>query len=160
MIKSDELREFRPNIRYKEGSYVTLQSLNNAIMSYAQSMGLPLASYADQVKTGNIFSKTVEDCIVFYHPEHKSDYFKFCVRVVYQGNYAFVSVMDFGESKQMKKADQANAYRESRKGQSMSFKVGSLIGQGFASIGKNKSKLEEEQRYYSCVADVFDEVVS
>ena len=160
MIKSDELREFRPNIRYKDGGYVTLQSLEYAIMNYAQSMGIPLASYADQVKTGSMFNKTIEDCIVLYHPEHRSDYFKFCIRVAYQGNYAFVSVMDFGESKQMKKAGQADAYRESRKGQSMSFKVGSLIGQGITSIGRSKSKLEEEQNYYACIIDIFDEIVS
>ena len=67
--------------------------------------------------------------------------------------------MDFGTSKQMKKADQADAYRESRKGQSMSYKVGSMLGQAVTSIGKSKSKLEEEQNYYACIIDMFDEIV-
>lgn len=46
------------------------------------------------------------------------------------------------------------------RGQSMSYKVGSLIGQGITSIGRSKSKLEEEQNYYACIIDIFDEIVS
>ena len=118
-----------------------------------------MAFYNDQVKSGGLFNKSIEDCIVLYHPEHKNDYFKICVRIGRQGNYAFVSAMDFGTSKQMKKADQADAYRESRKGQSMSYKVGSMLGQAVTSIGKSKSKLEEEQNYYACIIDMFDEIV-
>lgn len=83
-----------------------------------------------------------------------------CVRVSHQGSYAFVSAMDFGTSKQMKKAGQAEAYRADRKGKSMSYKVGSMIGQGLTSIGRSKSKLEEEQNYYACIIDIFDEIVS
>lgn len=114
----------------------------------------------DQVKSGGMFNKTIEDCIVLYHPEHQYDYFKICVRVSHQGSYAFVSAMDFGTSKQMKKAGQAEAYRADRKGKSMSYKVGSMIGQGLTSIGRSKSKLEEEQNYYACIIDIFDEIVS
>lgn len=97
---------------------------------------------------------------MLYHPEHQYDYFKICVRVSHQGSYAFVSAMDFGTSKQMKKAGQAEAYRADRKGKSMSYKVGSMIGQGLTSIGRSKSKLEEEQNYYACIIDIFDEIVS
>ena len=160
MIKIDELREFRPDVYYKDGTDVTLQSVQAAIMRYAQDRGIPIAAYTDQVKSGNILNKSIEDCIVLYHPEHRSDYFKFCVRVKHQGNYAFVSIMDFGTSKQMKKAGQTEAYKESRQGQSLSFKIGSLIGQGLVSIGKSKTKLEEEQNYYTCITDIFDEIIA
>ena len=160
MIKIDELREFRPAVCYKDGTDVTLQTVQDAITCCAQDRGIPIATYTDQVKSGSILNKTIEDCVVLYHPEHRSDYFKFCVRVNHQGNYAFVSVMDFGTSKQMKKESQTEAYRQSRKGQSMSFKMGSLIGQGLTSIGKSKSKLEEEQNYYTCITDIFDEIIS
>lgn len=160
MIKADELREFRPVVRYKDGNGITLQAVQEALRECAQSMGIPVAFYPDQVKSGGLFSKTVEDCVVLYHPEHQNDYFKICIRVGHQGNYAFVSANDFGISKQMKKAGQAEAYRESRKGQSMSYKVGSLIGQGITSIGRSKAKYEEEQNYYACIIDLFDEIVS
>lgn len=160
MIKIDELREFRPIVRYRDGSTITLQTVQDAIMDCAQNAGIAVAFYADQVKSGGMFNKNIEDCIVLYHPEHQNDYFKICIRVSHQGNYAFVSAMDFGTSKQMKKAGQAEAYRENRKGQSMSYKIGSIIGQSVTGLGKSKSKLDEEQNYYSCIIDIFDEIVS
>ena len=160
MIKADELREFRPVVRYRDGKYITLQTVQDAIQDCAQGMGIPVAFYADQVKSGGMFNKIIEDCIVLYHPEHQHDYFKICVRVSHQGSYAFVSAMDFGNSKQMNKANQVKACKEDRKGKSMSYKVGSLIGQGITTIGRNKSKLEEEKNYYACIVDIFDEIVS
>lgn len=47
-----------------------------------------------------------------------------------------------------------------KKNGGMSYKVGSMIGQGLTSIGRSKSKLEEEQNYYACIIDIFDEIVS
>ena len=90
MIKADELREFRPVVRYRDGNQITLQTVQEAIKDCAQGMGIPVAFYTDQVKSGGMFNKTIEDCIVLYHPEHQYDYFKICVRVSHQGSYAFV----------------------------------------------------------------------
>lgn len=160
MIKADTLREFRPSVRYKDGSGITLQTVQSAIKDAAQGMGIPVAFYAEQVKSGGLFNSSVEDCIVMYHPEHQNDYFKFCIRVGRQGTYAFVSVNDFGQSKQMAKADRAEFAKQDRKGKSMSYKVGSMIGSGIANIGKSKQKLEEEQMYYQCVFDIFDEIIA
>lgn len=160
MIKADTLREFRPSVRYKDGNSITLQTVQEAINDCAQGMGIPVAFYNEQVKSGGLFNSSVEDCIVMYHPEHQNDYFKFCIRVSHQGNYAFVSVNDFGQSKQINKAGRAEAYQQDRKGKSMSYKVGSMIGQGLTTIGKSKQKFEEEQMYYQCVFDIFDEIIS
>ena len=112
------------------------------------------------MKSGGLFNSTVEDCIVLYHPEHRNDYFKFCIRVGRQGTYAFVSVNDFGQSKQMAKAERAEFAKQDRKGKPMSYKMGSIIGAGIANIGKSKQKLEEEQMYYQCVFDIFDEIIA
>jgi hypothetical protein len=95
-----------------------------------------------------------------YHPEHATDYFRFCIRVKRQGIYAFVYINDFGKSSQMAKADRAEFAKADRKGKTMSYKIGSMIGQGIANIGKSKQKLEEEQMYYQCISDIFDEIVS
>lgn len=160
MIKADNLREFRPSVRYKDGSGITLQTVQAAIKDCAQGMGIPVAFYNEQVKSGGIFNSSVEDCVVMYHPEHENDYFKFCIRVGRQGSYAFVSVNDFGQSKQMAKAERAEFAKQDRKGKSMSYKVGSMIGSGLANIGKSKQKLEEEQMYYQCVFDIFDEIIA
>ena len=160
MIKEDELREFRPVVRYRDGSEITLQAVQNALEAAANSIGIPVAFYEDQVKSGGIFNKTIENCIVLYHPEHQYDYFKFCIRIATEGSYAFISCNDFGQSKQMNKADRVEAYKEDRRGKSMSYKVGSIIGQGISSIGKSKQKLEEEQNYYNCISDILDDVIS
>ena len=160
MIKADELREFRPQVRYQNGEGITLSTVQEAIKDCAMKMGIPVAFRGDQVKSGGLFNSSVEDCVVMYHPEHERDYFKFCIRVKRQGVYAFVMVNDFGKSKQMNKANTAEFMKQDRKGQSMSYKVGSMIGQGLRTLGKSSQKLEEENMYYQCVFDIFDEIVS
>ena len=160
MIKVDELREFRPQVRYQNGEGITLMTVQEAIKDCAMKMGIPVAFRGDQVKSGGLFNSSVEDCLGMYHPEHERDYFKFCIRVKRQGVYAFVSINDFGQSSQMNKAGRAEAYKADRAGKDMSYKIGSLIGQGLSTIGKSKAKLEEEQMYYQCVFDIFDEIVS
>ena len=160
MIKADELRDFRPTVRYQDGEGVTLSTVQNAIQNCAVNMGIPVAFENDQVKSGGLFNSSLEDCIVMYHPEHEKDYFRFCIRVRRQGMYAFVSINDFGKSSQMEKANRADFAKEDRQGKSMSYKVGSLITQGIMNIGKNKQKLEEEEMYYQCISDIFDEIVS
>ncbi len=160
MIKADELREFRPQVRYQNGEGITLSTVQEAIKDCAMKMGIPVAFRGDQVKSGGLFNSSVEDCVVMYHPEHERDYFKFCIRVKRQGVYAFVMVNDFGKSSQMNKANTAEFMKQDRKGQSMSYKVGSMIGQGLRTLGKSSQKLEEENMYYQCVFDIFDEIVS
>lgn len=51
MIKADELREFRPVVRYRDGNQITLQTVQEAIKDCAQGMGIPVAFYTDQVKS-------------------------------------------------------------------------------------------------------------
>lgn len=159
MIKADELREFRPTVSYQNGAGITLKTVQDAIKERAMQIGIPVAFTRDQVKSGGLFNSSVEDCIVMYHPEHERDYFRFCIRVRRQGSYAFVSVNDFGKSSQITKDDRAEFAKADRRGKSMSYKIGSMIGQSIANIGKSKQKLEEEQMYYQCIFDIFDEIV-
>ncbi len=159
MIKADELREFRPQVRYQNGEAITLSTVQDAVKDCAMKMGIPVAFRSDQVKSGGLFNSSVEDCIVMYHPEHERDYFKFCIRVKRQGTYAFVTINDFGQSKQMNKAGYAESYRQDRKGKDLSYKAFSMIGQGVMTLGRSKAKLEEEEMYYQCVFDIFDEIV-
>lgn len=150
MIKADNLREFRPSVRFKDGSGVTLPAVQKAIEKCAEGMDIPVAFYDDQVKSGVLFNSSVEDCIVMYHPDHERDYFKFCIRVARQGSYAFVSVNNFGESKQMAKANYAeNSKREG----------GPMLDRLVMTIGRSKQKLEEEQMYYQCIFDIFGEII-
>ena len=107
-----------------------------------------------------MFNKKIEDCIVMYHPEHRNDYFLFCIRVQQEGNLAFVAVNDFGASKQMDKFARAEYAKQDRRGKDMSYKIGSMIGSGIRNIGKSKQKLEAEQNYYDAVQYILDQVIS
>ena len=98
--------------------------------------------------------------MVIYHPLHQNAYYKFCIRVSHQGMYASVSINDFGKSIQMNKVYRAEMYRADRAGKEMRYKIGSVFGQMVSTIGKSKAKLEEEERYYQCINDIFDDIVS
>lgn len=160
MIKDTELREFRPTVRYQNGDGITLQTVQEAIKDCAMKMGIPVAFTNDEVKSGGLFNSSTEDCLVMYHPEHERDYFRFCIRVKRQGVYAFVSINDFGQSKQMNKANTAEFMKQDRAGKDLSYQIGSMIGQGLRTLGSSKAKLEEENNYYQCIFDIFDEIVS
>lgn len=160
MIKAEVLRDFRPNVRYQDGMDITLQSVQYAIKECADKMGIPVSFYDDQVKSSGLFHSTTEDCVVLYHPDHADDYFKFCIRVRHQGVYAFVSVNDFGQSKQMNKEAAAGFGAEDRKGKSLSYKIGSKVTERILTAGRNKQKMEEEEFYYQCIFDIFDELIS
>lgn len=160
MIKIDELREFRPTYRFEDGASISLEAVQNALAAEAEKHDVPVAFYADQVKSGSLFNKQIEDCIVMYHPEHRYDYFTFCIRVQHQGSMAYVAVNDFGSSKQMDKFARAEYAKQDRKGKELSYQIGSMIGAGIRNIGKSKQKLEEEQNYYGVVQYVLDQVIA
>lgn len=63
MIKIDELREFRPTYKYDNGSGITLDAVKEALSAEAEKNGIPVAFYADQVKSGGMFNKKIEDCM-------------------------------------------------------------------------------------------------
>lgn len=160
MIKADELREFRPTYQYKDGESITLEAVQSAMAEEAQKNGIPIAFYSEQVKSGGMFNKTIEDCLVMYHPDHRNDYFSFCIRVQKQGSMAFIAVNDFGSSKQMDKYARSEYAKEDRRGKDMSYKIGSMIGSGIRNLGKSKQKYEEEQNYYNALQSILDDVIS
>lgn len=63
-------------------------------------------------------------------------------------------VASTGNSKQMKKFATAEALKASRKGKSLSFKIGNAAVGSLFLLGKNKNKLEMEQNYYDTILEV------
>lgn len=172
MIKQEELREFRPVYRYAEGNAISLQTIQNAIKDSAMKYGIPVAFEADQIKSGGFLSKTVDDCIVLYHPEHPKDYYRIAISIKRQGTMAFVYANDFGESKNLKKLEARGQSKEAFKGamkaDTSSMNIGSdsygaqLLKSGFktlVSLGGSKAKQEEENNYYSALMMILDEVI-
>lgn len=160
MLKADELNEFKEPVRFQNGANITLQTVHDAIINCAMNMNIPVAFAPDKVKSGGLFNSVVDDCLVMYHPTHKNDYYKFCIRVKRQGTYAYVYINSFGQSKQGAKAAIAEQGKADRRGKSLSYQIGSAIGEGLLTMGKNKAKLEEETMYYQCVFDIFDDIIA
>ena len=162
MIREKDLREMRPNVRYQNGEGITLQALQNALQDAANDNGIPVAFYEDEVKYGGLIGGSTEPCLVLYHPEHEKDYFKICMRIRRQGNYAFVYVNDFGVSTQLGNAGSKEYLKDIMKNGTGSEKVGALVGAGIRMLfkgGANKQKLEEEQAWYAVISDFFDDIV-
>lgn len=157
MIKEKELQQGR-QIRFKNGDGVTLGAVQEKLADMADQNAMPVAFRDDQIKFGGLIGGSVEDCVILYHPQHQKDYYNFVIRVKRQGNYAFLNVNQIGVSKMGGKVYGAEAAKAARKGQSMSFKVGSMIGSAIVSAGKSRSKLEEEENWYTIIGDILDEI--
>lgn len=160
MIKEDQLRDFRPNVRYPNGENLTLEMVQEAIEEKASEYGIPIAFYNDEVQSGGLFNRTKEKCLIMYHPEHQNDYYNFCFRINMQGSLAIVKVQIFGKSKQRRKDSLAWAYKKTRKGETMTNKAILLAAQGIMTLGRNKQKLEEENTYYEIIYEILDEVIN
>lgn len=169
MIKGNQLREFYPVIRERNSqSDLNLEVLQETIFRLAAAVNIPVAFQHEEVNTGGTLTPHIEPCVVMYHPDHQWDYFQFCIRISREGAYTFISVNNFGQSRQMKKMDKIESYRANWKGQgwglvfhpafTIGSMVGSAVGQGITSIGVNKHELEEEQKYYQCIIDILDEL--
>ena len=176
MIQEKDLQEFRPQVQYKDGRGITLSGIQNELDRVARENEIPVAFAMDQVKSGGFLGGSAEDCLVLYNPEHEKDYYKFCVRVRYQGNFAFVIVDSYGASKNSNKLSMKGAAKNSLKNgwnkANAAAKAGSnnigmhLVGGalrgiagGLAGFGGSKKKAEEEQMYYACMAAIFNEVI-
>lgn len=161
MVQKRQLREFRPEVRYRNLE-ITFDSIQAAISEKAEEFGIPVAFYPDDVGKDSFLNFNIADepCLVMYYPDHKDDYFKFCIRISRSGAYTFVSMNDFGQSPQMKKAGVVDACRASRKGRGVSYKVGSIIKEGLTSLSLDRGSAEAEQRYYQCIIDILDELIA
>lgn len=169
MIKEKELRDALPQVRFKDGSNITLSAVQASLQGCAESNGVPVAFRYDQIKFGGIIGGSTLDCLVLYHPDHEKDYFKFAIQLIHQGNYAFLSVFEFGTSRLMDN-QASHDYMVSALKKSWNDKdsngaeaVGAVLGAGIRRIvkgGRNNQKMYEEQNWYAMVADLFDEIIT
>ncbi len=159
MIKYDKLveaSELITNIRVSNAENVTIDGIRNALVNESQSSGLLVSTEIDQVKSGGMFNKSVEDCLVLSHPQHQKDYFKIVVLYNKQGNVGYVRFYTLGESVQFKKNYIAETCKADREGQSLMYKLGSKIGEGFSTLGRDKLKFQSEMDYYLSLRDAIN----
>ena len=157
MIKEKELFDGK-RIRFQNGEGINLAAAVEAITDEADKNAIPLAHYEDQVKFGGLIGGSVEDCVVFYHPDHKKDYINTVVRVSHQGKYAFLAVDHIGVSKMGGKVAVRDGRKEATRGESLSFKIGYGIASAVSTIGASRSKLEQEQDWYAMLDDVLEAI--
>ncbi|MBQ7895867.1 MAG: hypothetical protein IJ364_04855 [Oscillospiraceae bacterium] len=165
MIKDKDLRE-KSRIRYCDGESITLAAIQSSLSKLAAENGIKIAFCNEQVKSGTVFNRDAEECLVVYHPEHRNDYICTVIRVKHQGIHAFLCVDETGESKMAVKVyaatDGRKDARAERKGMTMSERVGHAIGSsislGIAGIGANTKKFEEEQTWYVILEDIIAEL--
>lgn len=158
MIKLKDLEEMG-TVTFGDADGVTLKNIQTAVTDLAKQNGVPVAFYTDDAKDGGLFGNTYT-ALVAYHPEHRHDYFNMAMILTKQGNYGSVAVFAAGKSKQMNKFARSEAAKEMRRGQSMSFKVGSMVASGLMNMGKNKQKLQEEQMYYEIILGIIGEALN
>lgn len=145
MIKEKELNNDLETVR--AGRTCDLLEARATILELAQANEIAVELDIDTVKTKGLFNSREIPCLIISHPDHKNDYYKIVV-LVGDGE---IMVASTGVSKQMKKFNIAEANKQLRKGQSMSFKVGNMITSSLFSLGKNKDKLAEESAYYDMI---------
>ena len=133
-------------IRFENGENITPKAVADAIQIKCDEAGIPVAFLADQLKTGPVFARKVEDVLVMYHPQHRNDYLRFGIRVQHQGRYAFVNVANLGGSKNFYNANVADS--------------GSKLKQLTNMIGGIRQKLQEEEQYYAILKDCVESALS
>ena len=135
--------EWIPQVRFPNGENVNLMTVREAIQNEADANGIPVAFREDQLKSGGLFNKQVEDILVMYNPEHANDYLQFVIRIQHMGKYAFMHVFNMGGSKNYGMFNDAEE--------------GGLLGT-IASIkkvvGGGNAKLQAEEQYYTILKDV------
>lgn len=143
MIKEKKLNDDLETIKIGR-QYTSLEEVRDVILDLARSNQVAIEITLDTVKTKGIFRSQELPCLILTHPDHKRDYYKMVV-LVGDGEIMMAST---GVSKQMKKFNIAEANKEIRRGKSMSFKVGNIVGSSIWTLGKNKNKMAEENEYY------------
>lgn len=135
-------------VRFPDGKNVNLRTVQAAIKNACDEAGIPIAFGDEQLKSGGLFNKQVEDVLRMYNPDHASDYLRFVIRVQHMGNYAFMHVYNMGGSKNFGADNRAGA--------------GGLTG-GFQKalnfVGGHNAKLQAEEQYYQILQDCLENIL-
>ena len=88
---------------------VTLDMIQEALSnpeSGLPTIGIPVTYERDQIQSGGMFNKQVEDCLLMKNAAHPNDYFKFVFTVRTTGAMTTIGVYHCGESGYMGKANE------------------------------------------------------
>lgn len=162
MLKEKDLTPERTDVFVKvaKGEKITLLEMRGRLKEASEDFGISVAFGEDQIQSGGAFSKTVQDCLTMYHPEHPDDYFRYAFTVRNQGNMYYMSGYYYGRSKQMKNANSAAMAKDNLKSAlAGNGGLGMAVLGGLMSLGGNKQKLQEEQDFYHAIARMMEQAL-
>lgn len=145
MLKEKQLNNDLTTV--KTGKSCSSAELKGMLENISGENQIPMLIEMDKIKVGGLLNSKELECLVIKHPEHTRDYYHIVV-VLGAGQ---ANIASTGTSKQMKKFATAEALKASRKGKSLSYKIGNVAAGSLFLIGKSKNKLEMEQNYYNAV---------
>lgn len=172
----------RNTVRYKADANVTYDLLYRSIKHKIKEYGLD--AHIDNCSVSNGLFGEDENALAVVHPQHTSDYFKYCIICNKVGTTATVDVYTFGQSSNMKHEEYAantkiftgNGARGAAVGMfrggafgvgaAAGSIIGSAVGAGFRAIGKginalmrDEAGLEREVQWYSAMNDILSEIL-
>ena len=131
---------------------VTLDMIQEALSnpdSGLPTTGIPVTYERDQIQSGGLFNKQVEDCLLMKNAAHPDDYFKFVFTVRTTGAMSTIGVYHCGESGYMGKANE----KESRQ------KSGFWLDKALSIFTQTDNQgIQAENDYYQMVFDVLQVV--
>lgn len=184
VINRKKMQQARDSIRFMNGSDITYDAIKYALEEVIEKYGIEAAVEDATLYGGGLFSKE-ESCLALVNPQHRNDYFKFCILRKDSGKTCVVDVYSFGQSKNIKHEDFA-ANTHVFDGSGVAGTVGGMltggaIGAGFAigsavtgvakagfkavakginALMRDPEALEEENAWYSAVYSIFNEVIA
>lgn len=131
---------------------VTLDMIQETLSSpeYLPSIGIPFTFGRDQIQTGGMFNKQVQDCLLLINAEHQNDYFKFVFTTRTTGTVSTIGIYHCGSSAYIGKAN----LKEFRK--NSDFALDRIAG-FFTTT--NSQAMQEENDYYMMVFDVLKKLL-
>ena len=149
MLRKDSIREwgdFPSAIRVK--GRITLDMIQAALSneeSGLPTIGIPVKYEREQIQSGGLFNKQVEDCLLVKNANHMTDYFHFVFTVRTTGAVTTIGVYYTGYSPNSGQ----KSLKESRQKSSSMFD--NILG---AFTKTDDRAFEEEYDYYAMVVDV------
>ena len=184
VINRKKVQQARDSIRYMNGSDITYAAIKQALDEVIENYGIDAVVEEATLYGGGLFSKE-ESCLALVNPNHRYDYFKFCIVKKDAGKTCTVDVYSFGQSKNIKHEEFAANTRvfdgSGTMGTVGGMLAGGAVGAGFAigsavtgvakagfkavakginALMRDPQALEEENAWYSAVYSIFNEVIS
>lgn len=181
-IRERDLTAYSEPIRMVDDATTDFDAIDAALRSVSATFGAELKVWKDDVERG-MFDMNPVPCLMLCHPEHKEDYFRFCITRKVQGKTCLIQIYTYGKSTQMSlESFQNNTHAFDGNGTrgavvgalrggalGAGFAIGSaaagivkgggkLLAKGLVAMMRDDAALSREKDWYDLMGSVFQEV--